>query len=183
MYKCPVCQHEHPDEDLLNCPECDSDLSSFAQLKQISNNKSRLIKTNWLLLSVLVLILAGSGGGLYYQNSKNTSKNQKSATTLEKNNTELKQMKQKVKKGQNKIKELQMALSSLKQELENTSIDSTELSNTEGYSLHIVEEGETLWSIAERYYGNSVAVKKLLKQNKLAHPKFIKVGEPLVIKN
>ncbi|HIF14860.1 MAG TPA: LysM peptidoglycan-binding domain-containing protein [Bacteroidetes bacterium] len=183
MYKCPVCQHEHPDEDLLNCPECDSDLSAFAQLKQISNNKSLLIKLNWLLLSVLVLIIAGSGGGLYYQNYNNKTKSQKRATTLEKNNTEVKQMKQKVKRGQNKIKELEMALSTLKQELENISSDTTEFSNTEGYSLHIVEEGETLWSIAERYYGNTVAVKKLLKQNKLAHPKFIKVGEPLVIKN
>ena len=183
MYKCPVCQHEHPDEDLLNCPECDSDLSAFAQLKQISNNKSRLVKTNWLLLSILILVLAGSGGGLYYLNSKNNTNSKKSAISLEKNNTELKQMKQKVKKGQKKIKELQMALSTLKQELENTSTDTTELSNTEGFSLHIVEEGETLWSIAERYYGNTVAVKKLLKQNKLAHPKFIKVGEPLVIKN
>ena len=180
---CPVCKHEQIEEGALRCPECDSDLSAFASLKQISNNKSRLTRINWLLLSILFLALAGSGSSLYYLNYKNKTKSEKSAVSLEKNNTELKQIKQKVKKGQNKIKELQMALSTLKQELENTSSDTTEVSTTEGFSLHIVEEGETLWSIAERYYGNTVAVKKLLKQNKLAHPKFIKVGEPLVIKN
>ena len=127
--------------------------------------------------------MAASGGGLYFQNTKNKTISKKSSITLEKNNVELKKMKKKILKGQNKIKELEMALSALKLELENINTDTTELSPPEGYSLHIVEEGETLWSIAEQYYGNTVAVKKLLKQNNLAHPKFIKAGDPLVIKN
>ena len=180
---CPICNHEKIEDGASHCPACDSDLSAFVSLNEVSSSKRRLIKINWLLISILILTLSIGGVSIYFQSSKNKTIAEKSSIRLEKNNAELKKMKKKIQKGQNKIKELEMALSLVKQELQNTKSDTPNINNDKTYSLHIVEEGETLWSIAERYYGNTVAVKKLLKQNNLAHPKFIKAGDPLVIKN
>jgi len=61
MKKCPVCQQEQVDEEALHCPECDSDLTAFSQLKQISENKSRLSKTIKFLFADLLLVIVGWG--------------------------------------------------------------------------------------------------------------------------
>ena len=180
---CPICNHEKIEDGASHCPACDSDLSAFVSLNEVSSSKRRVIKINWLLISILILSLSIGGVIIYFQSSKNKTIAENSSIRSEKNNAELKKMKKKIQKGQNKIKELEMALSLVKQELQNTKSATPNINNDKTYSLHIVEEGETLWSIAERYYGNTVAVKKLLKQNNLAHPKFIKAGDPLVIKN
>jgi len=180
---CPICNNEKLENEASHCSECDSDLSAFVSLNKITSNKNRLVKINWGLFSVMIIILVLFGVGLSFQNSKNKTNAEKSFTEIEKSKADVKQMKQKVAMGQKKIKELEMALTLIRQELQNKKNNTTNINNNKAYSLHIVEEGETLWSIAERYYGNTVAVKKLLKQNNLAHPKFIKTGDPLVIKN
>jgi putative chitinase len=46
---------------------------------------------------------------------------------------------------------------------------------------HQIKEGETLWSIAENYYGSGFNIVDLAKANKINNPDLIETGQELII--
>ena len=45
--------------------------------------------------------------------------------------------------------------------------------------VHIVEQGDTLWGIARKYYADGTMYKKIAKANRLTDLKNIKIGQVL----
>ena len=194
MKNCPVCQHEHEDESKLHCPKCDSDLTPFMHLDQITNNTSRLNKTNKILIALVFLVIAGWGFNVFYPTATEVP-----AITVEEapqpenkgiieNNDQISTINLEIKQKDKKISKLENQLADLKSKHEEhpqPEIDIEETGNQQAgkYTLHIIEDGESLWTISERYYGSGFAVNKLLEQNKLDNPQFIKPGDPIIIKN
>lgn len=54
--------------------------------------------------------------------------------------------------------------------------------DTESVIFHTVKKGETLWSIAKRYYGSGTKYSIIAKLNNLKFPYIIRVGQKLRVK-
>jgi len=46
---------------------------------------------------------------------------------------------------------------------------------------HTVVKGDTLWAIAQRYYGNGSRYPEIAKANNISNPNIINVGQKLLI--
>ena len=46
---------------------------------------------------------------------------------------------------------------------------------------HTVQQGDTLWGIAKKYYGNGAQYPKIASANNIANPNVISVGQVLSI--
>ena len=50
------------------------------------------------------------------------------------------------------------------------------------YHVHIVKQGESLWSIAEKYHDDCFKHEEIAGHNELNDPHFIEVGDTVIIK-
>lgn len=50
-------------------------------------------------------------------------------------------------------------------------------------TLHIVREGETLWSISEKYHGHGFAHDDIADHNEMNDPHLVSPGDTIIIKH
>ena len=168
---------------VIHCPECDSDLTAFSQLNQISENTNRLSKTIKVLFVVLLLVIVGWGftyynGGaddavIIEETSPPTNQAADEIDILEKT---LAAKDEEITKLSNKLKELHATIES--------SVNDQVVEDSKGvHKLHIVEAGESLWSISELYHGHGFKLHHIAGHNEISNPDHIQVGDTLEIQN
>ncbi|HIA36239.1 MAG TPA: LysM peptidoglycan-binding domain-containing protein [Flavobacteriales bacterium] len=183
MKKCPVCQQEQVDKEALHCTECDSDLTAFSQLNQISENTNRLSKTIKVLFVVLLLVSVG-WGFTYYNGSaddaviieETSPPANQAADEIEILEKTLAAKDEEITKLNNKLKELHATIES--------SVNDQTITDAEGtHKLHIVQAGESLWSISELYHGHGFKHHHIGSHNEISNPDHIQAGDTLEIQN
>ncbi|MBL4716464.1 MAG: LysM peptidoglycan-binding domain-containing protein [Bacteroidia bacterium] len=189
--KCPICKQADINEDTTTCPDCNSDLEGLSHIKKIgevlNNQKKYLIGVGSVAL-VAVIFLSFT---LIKDNEVTPppiSKEEVNKLTAE--NSEL----------SGKLKDLKGEFSTLKTELEElkkkeaeemsegeqTIVENTSdaedipISKSEE-TIHTVSDGETLYLIAKKYYGNGYQYKKLASENGISDPNIIAIGQTLKI--
>ena len=50
-------------------------------------------------------------------------------------------------------------------------------------NIHVMEENETLWDVAVKYYGDGFRYVEIIKANKLENPDFVPPGTKIIIPN
>ncbi|KNZ71099.1 peptidoglycan-binding lysin domain-containing protein [Thermincola ferriacetica] len=51
----------------------------------------------------------------------------------------------------------------------------------EGGATYVVQKGDSLWSISEKYYGTGFSFYKIMRENKIINPNTLHVGQVLII--
>lgn len=168
--ECPVCHSSGISDETKACPQCDADLEAFQLLKKIEKtSKNRLIFGS--IAAVLFIILLVVWIIIYAFYSESHEKKVDGYTTEEV--TELKANLSKAEKQNNDLKATNKELlEKLAKENETKAVKE---------DIYIVNEGETLFSIAKKIYGDGFKYVDLAKDNNIEDPDIIVVGQKLTI--
>jgi len=167
--ECPVCNTTGLAESELRCPKCNSDLEALqmsGKIKKDSRNRLSFgIVMSILFLAVLAIwIFTGMKSS-----GSETASATVSQTNTEKVNTDLSDAKSQVDvlKRQNEKLRKQLA------EVQNQKAERTK--------EYIVQNGESLYVIARKIYGNGFKYVDIAKANNISDPNRIKTGQKLII--
>ena len=179
---CPICKNEGLEAGASNCSSCGSDLSAFHIIGEVSNQQSMLKRLSSILAILILLIAFG------WVFTSMTGSGEVTATELPSVEpvgaaAELEELTKTLATKDAEIAELKAELSELFATIE-SSKSAVEVEDEEGsHTLHIVKEGESLWSISEKYHGHGFKHNHIADHNELNNPHYIKVGDTIVVKH
>lgn len=168
--ECPVCKSSGISVDSRKCPQCNADLEALLLLKKVekSTNKWRTFGITLVVLLVLVVV----GCILSFCLNTESGDDIQNVAEVEKFSdlkTELETSKNEVLKLKSKNNELSEQLAQI------------ETKKAERVKSYIVQEGETLFSIARKVYGNGYKFVDLAKENQIDIADNIVVGQEIKI--
>ncbi len=193
--ECPVCKNEVNTEEGLLCPECMTDLEIFESIS-CSERRSRRLRWWATILTVIIVLLLALAFAAYFfilkdQVSKNTEHEaliQEQSLALQRLETENQRLSQamlemgSVKDSLEKIIQTQQAqVTAQSTDREKTAKNNTTVQPASTDIIHIVKPGESLQSLALRYYGDKYQYLRIIKDNGLKNPDHIWVGQKLKI--
>ena len=168
--ECPVCHTDGLAEDAVKCPHCQSDLEAFHLSGKIyKTSKNRLIY-GYIISALFIIVLIAwivSCLGEFGQSTKPEESIANDETIrLQKEVSELK-----------KQNETLVLRNKALTDKVNTEIEA----RTKKESTYEVREGETLFRIARKIYGNGYKYKDIAKDNNIENPDMIVAGQKLKI--
>jgi len=179
---CPICKNEELEAGASECPACGSDLFAIHLIGEVSNKQS-MLKRMSSVLAVLVLLVAF--GWIF---TSMTGSGEVIATELPPDEpvvrtAEIVELNKAIATRDAEIKELKAELGELFATIESAKSD-VEVEDEEGsHTIHIIKEGESLWSIAEKYHGHGFNHGEIAGHNEVDDPHYIKTGDTIIIKH
>jgi hypothetical protein len=179
MMECPVCGRRNPDEDLAECPQCNADLQCFKLLDALEEPKSTTRVTGarsrratgqrlWpvtlvVLFSLPLLFLA-------HQWWVKTSETAVPVIDTSGIDVRLEELAYKLERMEKVAGTLEGLASTLAARPDPAPVSAPEpelmqIANEDPFVSHAVADRETLWSIAERYYGEGFRYPLLIEHN------------------
>jgi len=180
---CPICKSEKVEENASNCPECESDLTTFTLLNDASKERSGLRKATSFLVLLTLLTLGGWAFSYYNGMADSTATVEEAALPDNLAADEIDVLQNTLAAKEEEITKLNNKLAELHATIESSAHDLTEEDASGVHKLHIVKEGESLWSISELYHGHGFKHHHIAGHNELDNPNHIEVGDTLVIQN
>lgn len=168
--ECPVCKSSGFSEESRNCPECNADLEALNLLKNIK--KSNRKRSNFSIILLIVLFLVVIAWIISLTLSRNSENEIQNIAEVEK----FSEMKEELEKAKNEVLKLKTENIELSDQMAKA-----EKQKAERVETYIVKEGETLFSIARRVYGNGYKYVDLAKENKIDVADEIVAGQELKI--
>ena len=180
---CPICKSENVGKHASHCPECNSDLTSFALINEVSNQKSSLKRASISLALVALVTLIG--WAFTYTQGKADAAVTVDETAMPDYTAvaELSGLKKAIAAKDAEITSLNNKLEELHTTIESSAADVLEAGTHGTHKLHIVKEGESLWSISELYHSHGFMQHHIGGHNQVDNPDHIEVGDTLVILN
>lgn len=178
---CPICSRFQLKDGVVHCPECNSDLGSLQLIDQMAKRHGNFRKAG-IVLSILLLIAIGALATSYAnrsisQESTQTLVDEPPATTDDKD-AQLSELTIQVEEQQMEIDRLTAAMDESM-----VNADSKITISTKADQLHVVQQGESLWTISKKYYGEGSRHDEIASNNNIVDPKLISTGDTLKIKN
>lgn len=188
---CPVCQNVEMREGDSKCSSCGSDLDAFHHISQIQKQRKR---SKFIVIG-LTVIAGLAVVGLFAKNAKVNDSEIKEFTKIQKEQGDqqiLEQMNLSNEVTENTEEMIKTEGDSHSASSESTSDSESEIISSESpeieetissesQTIHVVEEGESLWTISEKYYGNGGHYMTLANTNGIDNADFISVGDELII--
>ena len=166
---CPVCASSGISDDQKLCPECQSDLEAFQLTRSVEkSSKWRLnygvLFTILFLIAIVLWFFKGTSGNAEAQEQEQGSQTEFNTTkmALEKANSENSNLKK-------ENEQLTARLATFAEQ------------SKKREKIYMVQEGESLYSIARKVYGNGYKYVDLAKDNKIENPDQLIIGQKLVI--
>ena len=182
--KCPVCQTTGLTREINECPNCQADLQAYSLLWALKKKRKYGIG---LLISLFVLALLFclawlfvpiEGNDFKSDENRKQSENEIQVFTAE-NELLMKSLNDSeaiIKHQDSIIAHLEGELAQMKKSASAEVATSKEL-----FQSHIVKKGETLFEIAEVFYGDGFDYKRIAKDNSLSNPDIILTGQSLKV--
>ncbi len=167
--KCPVCQADGLPDELDQCPQCESRLDVFHLTRRIAQARNRLFSITVVMAIVLVAVI------LYWLLSAPGTKPPENPA-VDAAISENASLKAELNKVNGERDRLLKEVAALKQAPANN--EETPAKRTKEY---VVQNGETLFGIARKVYGNGFRYKDLARDNNLQDPSHIYTGQKLII--
>ncbi len=176
---CPVCQNAQIEEGVSRCSECNSDLSAFALITEVENKRSGLRKTRTILLIILLLAVVGWAGTFATLSQPGAKEVEQGVVKDEADakDEQISDLMAQVAVQKEKIEQLDGELVGLLATIE-SGVD-----ESGNFTVHVVQEGESLWKISEKYHGDGLKHKHIADHNEIDHPHYIQVGDTIIIKH
>ena len=177
--ECPVCHHKQSEEDALNCPNCHSNLEGFRVLDTIEQEQKRWKMLVYILSSFLLLVIAGwAMSGQLVEEEVLMDKTSLYEDSLALQRSEIEWL-------SSEVQSLKESNAQMAEQI--TTIEVLEMAKDgetieKDYHVHIVKQGESLWSIAEKYHDDGFKHEEIAGHNELNDPHFIEVGDTVIIK-
>ncbi len=167
--ECPVCHYKEISEGNTTCPDCNSDLEAFDVLKRIKKRGKR--KKTYLIICIILIILLVAALVLAIIFMR------KNSAGIRTENGRLKEQVEQLHMQNDKIqtekKELETKVAELNEKLRKANKPRT--------IEHLIKRGETLYLIAQKYYGDGWKYPKIACDNNIPDPDFIIAGHTLTI--
>jgi hypothetical protein len=180
---CPICKSDKVEDNTSQCPECESDLTTFALISDVSKERSSLRKATTFLAVLTLLTLAG-WAFTYYDGMADAAIVAEEADlpdNLAADETEI--LEKALAAKDEEITKLNNRLAELHATIESSVNDLTVEDSDGVHKLHIVKAGESLWSISELYHGHGFKHHHIAGHNKVDNPDHIEIGDTLAIQN
>lgn len=182
--KCPICQTTGLASEINECPNCQADLQAYRLLWSL---KKKLKYGIGLLIFLFVLALLFCLAWLFAPIEGNDFKSDENREQPEneilvftaENERLIKSLNDSeaiIKHQDSVISHLEGELSQMKESASAEGAISKEL-----FQVHIVKKGETLFEIAEVFYGDGFNYKRIAKDNSLSNPDIILTGQRLKV--
>jgi nucleoid-associated protein YgaU len=167
---CPLCDYKGLADDVQNCPSCNADLSAYRSLDDVERAMQKQKKLT-LLFIILFFVALIACAAIYFLVPTGADATTKEVT--EQTQAEDQALKAENEKLNAEIITLQSDISRLESELM--------AAKEKQLTTHTIIWGETLYSLAEDYYGNGEKYLKLAADNCIEDPDFIIAGTELNI--
>ncbi|MBD77781.1 MAG: hypothetical protein CL840_02415 [Crocinitomicaceae bacterium] len=179
--ECPVCNDSELGDGASSCPKCQSELSGFNELTAAERERAKH-KRYIMGLGIVALLLGISW--IASTSMKNDTASM-AMSNDEKNSQVIEEQKQLITSLQGQVTELttqNMELAEHIQTFEVVEMSEDGESIESDYHIHVVKEGESLWSIAEEYHADGFKHDEIAGHNDLNDPHYIKVGDTVIVK-
>lgn len=167
--ECPICKAPKVPDNLKSCPQCHSDIEAFRLADKIEKtSKSRL---NFGIIASALFIIALAGWLITTGFSRSKGDDRQPITE-----TDLVNLKADLKKLQHSNQSLLEENKSLKEKLVDKQAEQEKRKKE-----YVVQEGESLYTIARKVYGNGYKFVDLAKDNNISDPSKLMTGQKLII--
>ncbi len=180
---CPVCKASELEDGVASCSECGSNLSTFNQINEIKSRFSMMKKVS---ITVGVVLFAAVATLSFMQMNPGSTTDSGSDTTDSDGSIESTDTKDL----QDQIEDRDLQITDLKREIDEllatmgSANEDIDITDEEGsYTIHIVEKGESLWSISEKYHGHGHQHAELADYNKLENPRVLRAGDTIIVRH
>lgn len=167
---CPICDYKGLADDATNCPSCNADLSAYRALDTVEHAMEKQKKRTLLFIILFFIALLGCIAIYIIFNTGSDVAEQEPPAQAEVENQAMIAENAKL---TNDIEKLQGEITVLKQELETA--------RENQLTTHVISRGETLFLIAEQYFGDGQKYPKLAADNCIEDPDLIFAGNKLII--
>lgn len=164
---CPVC-NSGLSEGAMTCSSCNSDLESYSHIENLDTQVKKNIQVIRILGGLLLLFIILCAWML--------SKNPGVSVQKPANGDEIAKLK-------NENSQLQTAINELKKLMEekDKQLQTTPAENKTSSAIHIVTNGESLWTIAVKELNDGNKYLQIAKDNNIQDPNKISTGMELKI--
>lgn len=185
---CPICDYKGIPDSASKCPKCNSDVTAFRQIyflrDSITQKKNIIIALIVVIISMMaylsyVFLFSDGLSGRYTRMVLQEKNNE--IVELSKENAQLKmtlldiQQKYNV-DGETTNSTFRKVIPSSKK-----TITKKNATDKKDVRYHTVQAGETLYSIAVKYFHDGSKYKKIMKDNSITNSSDVKVGYKLKI--
>jgi len=186
---CPVCDDPNIPEGAESCTNCGSELRAFHDIQRVQTQR-RNYRTMSIVLGALAIVAISYMAALQMMKT----------TPMEETHMEQASMAISAPapdaEAQGKMEELESLLIQKDAEIANLKSEVSQLEASSAQStkadqptsqvesnVHVIQDGESLWKISERYLGSGFKSNELAEKNQLADPNHIEVGDTLIVKH
>jgi|GEM_PF-328435 len=171
--ECPLCEHTGLDSNIENCPSCKADLTAYHSLDALEVSYKKQKKTG-LLFFVLFIVALLACAAIYFLNSGDG--------VSKESEEKLAACEAMVLKLTTENATYSQAISNLKAEnAKLQEVKEEELIAEPKQIIHVIKEGESLFSIAEKYLGNGKLYPRIAIDNGIDNPDLIIAGTEIII--
>ncbi|MBT3647233.1 MAG: LysM peptidoglycan-binding domain-containing protein [Flavobacteriales bacterium] len=178
---CPVCDDPNIPEGAESCESCGSDLRAFQDIQRVQKQRGTF-KTASIALAALSLLLIIFLAGSTMMASNGTVDGEVPMESDSADSQDMEQsgdLQQVLKEKDDKIALLESEVEELIATMQSSHEDVEKPDQT----IHVVEEGESLWSISEMYHGHGFEHAEIAGHNEIDDIHHIKVGDSIIIKH
>ncbi|MEQ9186364.1 MAG: LysM domain-containing protein [Cryomorphaceae bacterium] len=183
---CPICDDPNIPEGAESCANCGSDLRAFHDIQRVQDQR-RNYKTLSLVFGVLAILLVSyviafrfvAPDPIQNDAGEHATMAMASDATAAPNPSEMDELKSQLIEKDAEIVTLQSEIAQLEATMQSSFDDVKDKDHT----IHVVKEGETLWSISEMYHGHGFEHATIAGHNEVNNMDHIEVGDSIIIKH
>ena len=167
--ECPVCHSSAITDETRTCPDCNADLEALQLTKKIEKTSKNRLNFGIIMAILTVIVIVGwiVSCMIDWESDKEPK-----VSEVE----EFSDLRAELENARNSNTKLRVEIKELSEKLSNA-----EKAKVKKEKTHIVKEGETLFNIAKKVYGNGYKYNDLAKDNNISDPDKIVAGQKLII--
>jgi uncharacterized protein HemX len=175
---CPVCDSDKMKAGVSSCSACKSDLSAYNHVNNLAK-KQGILKMSSIIFAIIAVVASGV---IFWQLNANNSIAATTAGIQKATTDNAAKMQTQLDDKDKTIAELEAKLSEFTAVVDSTEEDVLVNNEEQMFLMHVVEYGESFWSIAEKYHGSGFHQHMITTPVHLDNGQLVLPGDTVFIK-